>query len=600
MKSMEESTIVSEHGGDVYRNKVDMDLSVNISPYGIPPKVRAAINAAVLDVEKYPDPLYEEARLAIAKAEGVSCDNIVCGNGASELIYAVARVIANIKNANGISHSTASILVPCYSEYKKAFIVAGYENVNQVFLDEQKKFIPDDECLEQLLDAGEHNKASAILLGNPNNPTGRVLPKDWLIELINRAEQRGVFVILDESFLALTVHEEEYAKLQSPNLIRIRAFTKSMAIPGVRFGYLISENADVIRGLRSLLPDWNVSGIAAKAGVAAAEAKEWLKERVFDKENGIKALTEFWSEKLSEKGFKVFDTDTNFLLVKCSLLAMTNANLYEATLRKGILIRDCSNFEGLGNDFYRIAVKSREDCQKLLDVIDRIIENSGLDYEGKVNFRTELLSVEPSEIEKTSFKILTSELEAKGIYLEGDTAPIIKRCIHTTADFEYAVTLSFSKDAVKKVKNLIREGACIVTDTNMALSGINKTELAKYGGQAFCFMADEEVARIAKERGSTRASVSMERAASLGKKVIFVVGNAPTALVTLCEMMDDGRYTPDFVIGVPVGFVNVEQAKNMIIEREINHIVNRGRKGGSNVAAAIVNAILYSMRDEVR
>ncbi|MCQ2521609.1 MAG: precorrin-8X methylmutase [Lachnospiraceae bacterium] len=213
-------------------------------------------------------------------------------------------------------------------------------------------------------------------------------------------------------------------------------------------------------------------------------------------------------------------------------------------------------------------------------------------------FETKLLNVQPAEIEKTSFSILSKELEAKGIVLSGDTEPVIKRCIHTTADFQYASTLTFSKDAVAVMKKLLREGACIVTDTNMALSGINKTELSKYGGEAFCFMAEPEIARIARERGCTRATVSMEHAASLGKKIIFAVGNAPTALVTLCEMADRGVFIPDFVIGVPVGFVNVEQAKEMVLSRDLNYIVNRGRKGGSNVAAAIVNAVLYAMRDE--
>lgn len=632
---------MTEHGGDVYRNKVNIDLSVNISPYGVPPMVRAAIHSAVLDVEKYPDPLYEELREAIAKSEGVSSDKIVCGNGASELIYAVARTVIKIVNAK----KQAAILVPCYSEYKESLVSAGIELVNQVCLDEKKDFLPDEESI-RLLFGENHNKdnrdkddqinecfvqenktkenmqskPSVIMLGNPNNPTGRVLPKEWLCKLINRAEAEGIFVVLDESFLPLTEHEDDYKDIHSKYLIRIKAYTKSMAIPGVRLGYLISENENVIREIKQLLPDWNVSGIAAVAGVAAAQAKEWLRARVFDKENGIKALTKFLSEKLIEKGFTVFDTDTNYLLIKYEdelggkqsdgesdylnekqngwSSDDTKGYLYEEALKKGILIRDCSNFEGLGHNFYRIAVKGKSESQSLLEVIEHITEESELEADTIVNSKTQLLSVEPKEIEKTSFEILTKELEAKGIYLDGDTASVIKRCIHTTADFEYASTLTFSDNAIQIAKNLIREGACIVTDTNMALSGINKTELAKYGGQVHCFMADPEIARVAKERGSTRASVSMEHAALLGKKIIFAIGNAPTALVTLCEMMDEGKFTPDFVIGVPVGFVNVEQAKEMIIDRKINHIVNRGRKGGSNVAAAIMNAILYSMRDE--
>ena len=205
--------------------------------------------------------------------------------------------------------------------------------------------------------------------------------------------------------------------------------------------------------------------------------------------------------------------------------------------------------------------------------------------------------IQPADIEKESFRILTEELAGMGIVLTGDTASVIKRCIHTTADFDYASTLVFSDGAMDRIRTLIRSGATIVTDTNMALSGINKKELARYGGDVRCFMADDDVAAEAKERGITRASVSMERAMKLDRPVIFAIGNAPTALITLSEHAGSGEYVPDFVIGVPVGFVNVEVAKELIIASGIPHIVNRGRKGGSNVAAAICNAVLYSMRD---
>ena len=172
---------------------------------------------------------------------------------------------------------------------------------------------------------------------------------------------------------------------------------------------------------------------------------------------------------------------------------------------------------------------------------------------------------------------------------------VITRCIHTTADFDYARTLFFADGAVEKFGELIRQGASVVTDTNMALAGINKRVLHKYGCSAVCFMADEDVAKEAKERDVTRAHVSMERAMAIEGPVIFVVGNAPTALITRREHFDRGEYEPAFVIGVPVGFVNVEAAKEMIINSPIPHIVNSGRKGGSNVAAAIVNALLYDM-----
>ena len=201
----------------------------------------------------------------------------------------------------------------------------------------------------------------------------------------------------------------------------------------------------------------------------------------------------------------------------------------------------------------------------------------------------------PGDIEKRSFEIISRELEERNIVLPKDQELVTKRVIHTSADFDYAETMTYSEHAVEIAKELIRNGADIVTDTNMALAGINKKVLARYGGTAHCFMADEEVAKEAKERKVTRATVSMEKAAAIDKPVIFAIGNAPTALISLYELMEQTGFRPAFIIGVPVGFVNVVAAKELILKTDVPHIVNRGRKGGSNVAAAICNAILYQL-----
>lgn len=203
--------------------------------------------------------------------------------------------------------------------------------------------------------------------------------------------------------------------------------------------------------------------------------------------------------------------------------------------------------------------------------------------------------IKPLEIEKESFRIIRQELDQMGKSFPEELLPTIQRVIHTTADFEYADTLTFSKDCIQKAKKAIMEGAHIVTDTNMALSGISKKTLQKFGGDVHCFMADEDVARLAKEREVTRAIVSMEKAATLGVPTIFAIGNAPTALIRLKELMDEGKLRPELIIGVPVGFVNVVEAKELIMESDVPYIVNRGRKGGSTVAAAICNSLLYSI-----
>ena len=201
----------------------------------------------------------------------------------------------------------------------------------------------------------------------------------------------------------------------------------------------------------------------------------------------------------------------------------------------------------------------------------------------------------PEQIEQRSFEIIDGELKKRGIVLPKEQEMITKRVIHTTADFEYTETLTFSEGAVGIARELLRQGADIVTDTNMALSGINKRSLAGLGGEVHCYMADETVAKLAKERGTTRAAVSMEMAARIQKPVIFAVGNAPTALIQIYEMMQNSSWRPAFVIGVPVGFVNVEAAKELIWQTDVPFIINRGRKGGSNVAAAICNALIYEL-----
>ena len=204
--------------------------------------------------------------------------------------------------------------------------------------------------------------------------------------------------------------------------------------------------------------------------------------------------------------------------------------------------------------------------------------------------------MKPMEIEQRSFEIITELLGNR--VLDPENELVIKRVIHTTADFDYADNLTFSDHAVQKGIAVLKSGCDIVTDTQMAKSGINKTILASLGGEVHCFMSDPDVAQEAKTRGVTRAFVSMEKAAALLEKpCIFAIGNAPTALLSLEQLMEEGKAAPALIIGVPVGFVNVEISKERIIEKaRAPYIVARGRKGGSNVAAAICNALLYQIR----
>ena len=211
---------------------------------------------------------------------------------------------------------------------------------------------------------------------------------------------------------------------------------------------------------------------------------------------------------------------------------------------------------------------------------------------------TELEQVRPADIEKRSFEIITEELGDR-VLLPG-TEPIVKRCIHTSADFDYADNLVFSDHAVDRALDAVRRGASIVTDTQMARAGINKKRLARYGGEVHCFMSDEDVAETARLNGTTRAAACMDKAAELygNERLIFAVGNAPTALVRLYELVNEGVVRPELIIGVPVGFVNVVQSKELILGlKDTPYIVARGRKGGSNIAACICNALLYMLND---
>ena len=205
----------------------------------------------------------------------------------------------------------------------------------------------------------------------------------------------------------------------------------------------------------------------------------------------------------------------------------------------------------------------------------------------------------PQDIENKSMEIIERELGDRASSWPERELLVVKRCIHTSADFDYADNLVFSPGAVDTALNALKRGVTIVTDTSMAAAGINKRSASALGVEVRCFISNPDVVEEAKIRGVTRSAVCMEKAAALGRPVIAAVGHAPTALIRLRELADQGLFRPELIIGVPVGFVNVVEAKEMILETDIPHIVAKGRKGGSNIAAAIVNALLYQVYREM-
>lgn len=592
------------HGGDIYRNQIRLDFSVNTNPLGMPDPVKEALHQAVEEAENYPDIRAQALSAAVTEQLQVRKKQLVFGNGASELFHAVLHAI---------KPSKILIPVPSFLGYEEAAKAIDCE----VIFYEMKK--EENFCLtDRILDVLDEN-ISLVFLANPNNPVGNLVEPGLIFQIAEKCRQCDITLVLDECFMELTGKEQTYSFLKRldefPNVVVIRAFTKLYAIPGVRLGYLVCEK-NLAEKIRLQLPEWNLSVFAQRAGVAAIKEQEYIARAVVC----IQTQRQFLLEELQAAGCSVFDSDADYLLFYSEM------PLYELFLQRGILIRDCSNFRGLQRGYYRIAVKSEEQNRMFAEVLREIHENAqaaeridlmkekseerndrvkGQECIGKTGATVQLVHktgavefVLPGDIEGRSFAIITKELAERGIVIPEEQEPVTKRVIHTSADFGYADTLTFSENAVAVAKSLIRNGADIVTDTNMALSGINKKVLETYGGMAHCFMADEEVAKEAKERRVTRAVISMEHAAKLDKPVIFAVGNAPTALIRLYELISDGIYRPAFIIGVPVGFVNVEVAKEMILHTDVPCIVNRGRKGGSNVAAAICNALLYEVRRE--
>ena len=592
------------HGGDIYRNQIRLDFSVNTNPLGMPDPVKEALHQAVEEAENYPDIRAQALSAAVTEQLQVRKEQLVFGNGASELFHAVLHAI---------KPSKILIPVPSFLGYEEAAKAIDCE----VIFYEMKK--EENFCLtDRILDVLDEN-ISLVFLANPNNPVGNLVEPELIFQIAEKCRQCDITLVLDECFMELTGKEQTYSFLKRldefPNVVVIRAFTKLYAIPGVRLGYLVCEQ-NLAEKIRLQLPEWNLSVFAQRAGVAAIKEQEYIARAVVC----IQTQRQFLLEELQAAGCSVFDSDADYLLFYSEM------PLYELFLQRGILIRDCSNFRGLQRGYYRIAVKSEEQNRMFAEVLREIHENTqaaeridlmkekaaerndrvkGQECIGKTGATAQLVHktgavefVLPGDIEGRSFAIITKELAERRIVIPEEQEPVTKRVIHTSADFGYADTLTFSENAVAVAKSLIRNGADIVTDTNMALSGINKKVLETYGGMAHCFMADEEVAKEAKERRVTRAVISMEHAAKLDKPVIFAVGNAPTALIRLYELISDGIYRPAFIIGVPVGFVNVEVAKEMILHTDVPCIVNRGRKGGSNVAAAICNALLYEVRRE--
>lgn len=337
------------HGGDIYRNRVKLDFSVNINPLGIPEGVRTALQEAVNCCMQYPDPEAQKLKAAVSQSLQVPTEALLFGNGASELFLAIVH---------GLKPKKILIPVPSFYGYEHAAGASGSEIVFYEMKKEQG-FSLEDGFLEALT-----ADVDLVFIANPNNPTGKRIDETLLLKVLKRCREKKIVAVLDECFIEFC--GERFSLIHQTaafdNLIVVRAYTKIFAIPGVRLGYLVCENAELRENIKGQLPEWNLSCFAQAAGCACAKESDFLVKTV----RHVKAGRAFLAEGLGKAGIEVWESDADFLLI------YSEKPLYERLLRKGILIRDCSNFRGLSKGYYRICVKTFRDHEKLLKAIGEI------------------------------------------------------------------------------------------------------------------------------------------------------------------------------------------------------------------------------------
>lgn len=344
------------HGGDVYRNNIHFDFSVNINPLGIPQEVQWVLTEAALHANKYPDILHERLISETASIFGVNGEQIVYGNGASEIIMAICHSVAPKK---------AMLVAPCFLGYSNS-LKSAFPKCQIVYhyLQEDNGFELHHDIVEQIL----VEKPSLLFLTNPNNPNGLLIEKDLLLDIISACDKVGTILVVDECFLPLTGQEKEcslaYDISNYKSVIVLRAFTKTFSIPGVRIGYAICSKKGIADGLKAHLPEWNLSIFAQMAGAECLKHNDYVNEAV----KLISREREFLIDSLTKLHLKVFESDANFILFKSR-----DKELVEKLLDYKILIRDCSDFEGLDRGYYRIAVKQHNENEGLLTAIQDVL-----------------------------------------------------------------------------------------------------------------------------------------------------------------------------------------------------------------------------------
>lgn len=336
------------HGGDVYSNQVILDFSANISPLGTPQCVKKAVVSAARKISQYPDPYCRKLKEKISKYEKVSYDYIICGNGAADLIFSFASAKKPQK---------ALIVSPAFSEYENALNAVGCE-VEYFTLKAKGDFALDAELVKKSCNAYD-----VIFICNPSNPTGKLYDKNTILAIANRCKELSITLFLDECFMDLTDDSEHFTLVaevgNNDSLFILKAFTKSFGMAGVRLGYALSSDEKLLEKMSLVSQVWNVSTVAQEAGCAALDNSALL----VNVRKTIKTERKFLQAEFLSLGFKVYEGSANFLLFQ------SEEGLYQQLMNRGIMLRRCSNFNGLDASFYRCAVKSHKDNIKLIKAL---------------------------------------------------------------------------------------------------------------------------------------------------------------------------------------------------------------------------------------
>lgn len=341
------------HGGDIYRNKIQYDFSVNINPLGMPAEAYNAVLEACEGLDRYPDFLGATLRDKIAQAKGIKNETILLGNGAAELIYLLCAYLS-VKTKRGLR---AYMPAPTFSEYEAAIKAYG-GTVDYFRLQAADSFDISEAFIDGITEAYD-----IVFVCNPNNPTGRLADKSLLQRIADKCKRCNVILMIDEAFMPFVEKENSYSMLcrdeleAYPNMLVFRAFTKIYAMPGLRLGYAVCSDEQIIQGMKKMTQPWNTSIPAQMAGIYAIDSKEYI-----ERTRKLIASERLFLESKLRNGLaeNIIESAANFILLRAE------KDLYDKMLKHGIMIRKCNTFEGLADDYFRIAVRTHEENELLI------------------------------------------------------------------------------------------------------------------------------------------------------------------------------------------------------------------------------------------